>query len=275
MILADFFNMCQQIGSNPRFVHPGGGNCSVKLNSQWMLIKPSGVSMEKMHSLEDGCLLHYPKIVNAIQSPSWSHHDYDQLLQDSKKTGSRRPSMEAGFHALLGPVVLHTHSDYFNVFLCSEEGPKILQELFPAAVNIDFFLPGADLSYAVSQVDTSQNLYFLNNHGLIISVDTAQKALEMHQSIHDILLNAFDLLRGELKSGNSIRMPEKVYFPDQALFSNDESNNPLLSSISFIQQKQEILGLTPKFLLDTEVQAICSLESEKFRSKALHAIYSS
>ena len=89
-------------------------------------------------------------------------------LEDLEKAGSElakvstlaveglaplRPSVEAGFHSLLGTFVIHSHSVYSNCACCAVEMHQILDEVL-AGVNfswgvVPYIDPGARLSFAI------------------------------------------------------------------------------------------------------------------------------
>src|SRR3989344_2848839 len=128
------------LGSSPDVVQGAGGNLSVKLDGQKMLIKASGCRFSELR--ED----------NGFVTVDWKqiHSRYDQLPADMAVGLSEeaedvqfvdscilerfgegsRASIETGFHAFLGRFALHTHSVYANLVSCAKDGEALLKSIF-------------------------------------------------------------------------------------------------------------------------------------------------
>lgn len=102
---------------------------------------------------------------------------------------SLRPSIETGFHAVLKEAVIHTHSTYVNIFACAKEGEKNLSLLFPDSCFIPYRTPGTPLTIEVSIAFKARpvDIFFLKNHGLIVSGTTVREAMEKHRYVNDLI----------------------------------------------------------------------------------------
>ena len=122
--------MSNDIGGDPACTQGGGGNISVKLDEEQMAIKSSGRALKEMTRDDGYSIVDYKKIRNHLNSSDQSEHAFLQELRSCTFEGYSRPSMETGFHALLGDYVIHTHSVYANLLTCSKEGKNIVSKLF-------------------------------------------------------------------------------------------------------------------------------------------------
>jgi rhamnose utilization protein RhaD (predicted bifunctional aldolase and dehydrogenase) len=113
-----------------------------------------------------------------------------------------RPSVEAGFHALLDTFVLHTHPVYGNLLTCAAEGPQIAAEVMaPTGENfafVPYINPGAQLTFAIQAARQATakegvlpNVIFLQNHGVIVTGPTAQFCLDLHDLVNAAIASYF------------------------------------------------------------------------------------
>ncbi len=135
-ILKNLIDMSHTIGAEISFVQGGGGNTSAKIDGNFMAIKSSGVSLRDM-SFEKGIsIVDYKKVNSYHNSLDTSESQYSEDINSFAIDGSGRPSIETGFHALLGKYVIHSHSVFMNVLLCSEEGKELISKYFPDSIWI-------------------------------------------------------------------------------------------------------------------------------------------
>lgn len=193
--IADLIRISTFAGSTPLLVQGGGGNGSVKdIEGKTMWIKASGLRMAAVEA-------DYGYVELQVESMNAITRDADLAKMDPKiahdiasdrtrqlATGALRPSMETGFHALLGRVVLHTHSVYINAFTCLEGGEAALKSVSKKPILwINYLTPGYALSVDMDQAianfaaehGSAPDAIFLANHGFISSADTAEKAIDL------------------------------------------------------------------------------------------------
>lgn len=265
---AEFVAMSQTVGANPAYVQGGGGNTSVKLDSRRMAIKASGLALSQVTATGGYVEVDYAAI--RAGSPPSALPGGDPAL---------RPSMETGFHALLGTHVLHTHNIYANLLTCAEEGEGLAHELFPDAPWIGYVTPGEPLTAAIAAKQPDPDapaILFLQNHGVIASAPTAAEALRLHEGLTARILAHFKLspvtMPERIETPDLAAMRAHVLFPDQVVYTSPE--NDLLHTraaretfwaYAYIRDTIQSLGLTPRDLPQGATQTILNLPSEKHR----------
>ena len=187
-----------------------------------------------------------------------------------------RPSMETGFHAVLGNYVVHSHSVYVNVLNCSYEGPKILSDLFPESSFIPYVPPGRSLSLKVHQ-HAHAPIFFLGNHGLIVHEKNLQQVISLHERVNnrireELELPIFNTKRQQVLERRFIN--ENILFPDQVIYTDPKGNfeqsivqREILSAYSYIYCQITRLGLTAKTLDECDALFLLSMDAEKHRSR--------
>jgi rhamnose utilization protein RhaD (predicted bifunctional aldolase and dehydrogenase) len=200
--LHDIATIAQIIGRRPEYVQGGGGNVSLKLRGSLMTIKASGFRLGDLRSNHGFVSLHYPT-VREFYDTTESDRALAELISDSdtnvgislRDENSLRPSIETGFHAILGHCVIHTHSVYANILTCSIEGQDIMHELFKNAVFVPYETPGVSLTFAIKTVlaKTDAPIIFLKNHGLITVGDTPEQAYTLHEQVTKTIRDYFSI----------------------------------------------------------------------------------
>lgn len=203
-----FINMSRNVGSMPDYIQSGGGNTSIKIGDM-MAVKCSGCQLKEMTLNSGYVLLPYNEIrkiyLNSDRGVS-SEKDTAELVNDSlikfDDLPEKRPSVEAGFHALLGNVVIHSHAIYANIFNCIKDGEIKLKTILNSAnikyLFLPFINPSADLAFAIIDQQNKlgenfPNVIFLKNHGLIVWADTVEEALKLNSTVLNVLKNALEL----------------------------------------------------------------------------------
>lgn len=245
-----------------------------------MAIKSSGVSLLDV-SIEDGySVLHSNQFLNYLEKPDNDQDVYDQkllsFLVDSKH---KKPSMEAGFHAVLkSNYVAHTHSVFANVLTCSKEGKSILSNLFPKTLWINYATPGFKLVVKIKEsldaINQSPEIIFLQNHGLIISSNNPEKVIQTNLEINLKIIDYLNLKDFQIYNDMPDTAGYKLLFPDQAIYLSSVDKNDITtaaletySAYDFILSNIKKSGLTPNFLSAIEAKTLINLESEKYRKK--------
>ena len=167
-----------------------GGNTSVK-EGDTMVIKASGFTF--LNIVEETGLIW----INCKKVMEYLATSYKNLtlecepaeVQNSIPEGLR-PSMEFEFHAILDKYVLHTHSVYLNVILCSAQCEELLHTIFPDTpfVLIPAVLPGHPLAASIYENIKKGNaarVFFLKNHGVIIHGDSAENVLSLYRFLQE------------------------------------------------------------------------------------------
>ena len=160
--LEQFATMSKAIGDRADYVQGGGGNTSVKTSDGRMAIKASGFRLSDITPENAYALIDYQALADFYQNTD------PAALDDVEKAGSDkakeltlsipelpslRPSVEAGFHSILGKFVVHSHSVYCNLAACAAECDQILEEVFADTpytyAVVPYTDPGAKLTFAI------------------------------------------------------------------------------------------------------------------------------
>ncbi len=215
--LRAYARLSQAAGSKADFVQGGGGNTSVKLDGKLMAIKASGFCLKDIEVDKAYAVLNYQNI------RSFYYGNEPQNLVDVEKDGSActkeniqtieglatlRPSVEAGFHAILKTFVLHTHSVYANLAACSTACREIAAIAFQGAAYswgwVPYTDPGANLTFAIRdelrrvEAETGKvpSVILMQNHGIIVHDDNADVCLAIHTDANERLAKMFGLSVG-------------------------------------------------------------------------------
>lgn len=193
--LDSLINISQAVAKNHFEIQGGGGNTSVKIDDESMIIKASGYELSQVRNNSGYVTVNFNNIRDFLTnaSPNTSDVDYVKLL-DHESKDKLRPSMETGFHAILDRVVLHTHSAYANILCCSKEGEKLAYEIFSdqAILWVPYANPGLELSLSINKkileyLKSKKHLpkiIFLENHGSIVSASTDQECIYLNQNLN-------------------------------------------------------------------------------------------
>ena len=252
MGLKQFVEFCHLVGACPDLVQSGGGNISVKLPDDEMLIKASGMDLSKISETENYVHLKY-------QSPSLFHLKTPSLY---------RPSMETGFHISLSQkFVLHTHSVWANILTCSEQGEELIKKLFPMAAWIPYASPGKELGDLIELKKRDYQLFFLQNHGLISTGETWQECWRLHCDVSEKVKEYFTLPDHENFSKSFSLIDTGVLFPDQVVYGSlvNQQQREVVKAFSFILHGIISNNLSPHFLGQLEIKYLEEMEEEKFR----------
>ncbi len=271
--------LSRKIGKEVAYVQGGGGNTSVKLSNGKMAIKSSGTCLKEMSQFYGYTFVDFKKLNEFILNLSKAENNFTQKINSFADKNYLRPSIETGFHSILGKYVIHTHSVFVNILTCAKEGESIIKDLFPDYFWVNYATPGLDLMIEIldkveSPIDKS-GVIFLQNHGLIVWADKLDQAFKIHHEISNLIIKKFNLTSFKFDS-NYKYSPNKnkneVIFPDQAVYTMageeillSSSAQEILCSYNYILEGINESGLTPLFLDESEAIKLLNMESEKYR----------
>lgn len=189
--MQDFIQISKYAGMRNDLAQAGGGNTSVKLDDNIMLVKSSGfqladVSEEKGYTKVDYRLIvdYFRENVKAGGESVLTEEAGKELLAKAQREGGRA-SIETFLHAVTGKYTLHSHPTLVNILTAREGGMDALRTLFPEAVFVPYRKPGAALAEAYYKLFRERqaqgqdaSVIFLANHGLVVSGDTARRVIE-------------------------------------------------------------------------------------------------
>jgi rhamnose utilization protein RhaD (predicted bifunctional aldolase and dehydrogenase) len=281
-LLNDFLEYSKKIGVNKAYIQGGGGNLSIKLNSQWMAIKSSGHLLMDMTSTTGFCLVNFDKTKQYLEKPDKDETTFYNHINEFSKNPDDRPSMETGFHAICGRSVIHTHSVYVNVLTCAKEGAEITKKLFPSSLWIGYETPGRDITLQIKAflVEKPRSIIFLENHGIIIFSEVMKDAYEIHEAVNQRIQKSLNLDQYPFEVTRNIpdieRMKENVLFPDQVVYTL--AGNEILATTAAIEtlaaygyifETMTKIGLTPQFITAEKSRVLRHMESEKYRQRLI------
>jgi len=187
-----FVKISKYAGMREDLVQAGGGNSSYKINEHKMAIKASGVQLADLTEASGYVLVDAFKIRDAFLKAD----DLDEMTEeDSKKIladafiEGKRPSIETFLHAISGRYTLHTHPIVVNVVTCRKNWESGLRTMFPRAFYVPYATPGVKLArnffkaYRQYGIEKAPEIVFLQNHGLVISADTADEVITKTEQV--------------------------------------------------------------------------------------------
>jgi len=283
-------------GASPDLTQGGGGNVSVKLGAERMLVKASGVQLKDVTAASGYALVNYGNIKRRVAAGPGSEAEFSDYIcaqaLEVKGVKPLKPSIETGFHALLNTVVIHTHSVYANILNMSAEGHELGRELFPSAEFISYKAPGPQLCTAVNEraAPRGPQVFFLANHGLVATHAGVEGALELNDKVNAAIKRRLRLPpypapapAAGLSSHNAAAlarygrkfMLENVLSPDQALYCSPEALdgkagnavNEVLTALFYILDCIKAAGLTPRFLTGAETAYFDTMKSGRYSRK--------
>lgn len=282
-LLKDLKTISSIIGNNSAYVQGGGGNTSVKLDEERMAVKASGWLLSDVTEKDGYSIVDYKAIREYLRDPDESEEAVTSKIKSFAVETNNRPSIETGFHALLGNCIIHTHSVYANLLACSKKGIRIAKELFPDSIWVDYSNPGRALTLAVKSsivANPHSSSFFLQNHGVIVSADNAQKALDIHESINKKIQEYFNIPEDDFDPDSVMEdldfIKDHVLFPDQVVYTlagaellKTRAAKETLAAYRYIFETIEKNDLIPNFIEKENVEILSNMEGEKYRQKAL------
>jgi putative hydrolase of the HAD superfamily len=162
-----------------------GGNISVKLD-EIIFIKSSGAVLGNLSYTEGYCLANNTKCLELLKN------EKELELKNTKIFGYKIPSMETFFHAFMKKYTVHIHFTLSNIFFCSNKYFQLNN--FPYNYEIIKYIPpGLLLANEVYKKYSSEcDIYFLENHGIIITNDNLEIILEIYKNIYNYFNNLLD-----------------------------------------------------------------------------------
>ena len=169
--------LSKYFGQSNLNVQGPGGNISVKLDNI-IFIKSSGAVLGNITYNEGYCLANNIKVKELLETKR------DLELKETKIFGYKIPSMETFFHSFMEKYTVHIHFTLSNIFFCQNNTP-ILED-FPYKYQIISYIPpGLLLSENIKEIyNENTSIYFLKNHGIIITSNDSIKITEIYENIY-------------------------------------------------------------------------------------------
>ena len=164
-----------------------GGNISIKsLNNKLLLIKSSGAILGNIDKNSGFCIVDNISCLNLLKNNSTTP------LSSTKVFGYKVPSMETYFHCFMKKYTVHIHFTLSNKFLCCDK-VNILDGFELKHKIIDYYVPGLILAQKIyEEYDEKVDLYFLKNHGLIITNNSLTELINLYKKVFDYFNNLLE-----------------------------------------------------------------------------------
>ena len=241
--LESFVELSQKY-SGITYVQENGGNISVKLNDNYFIIKSSGVSFNKVSS-----------------KYGFSIFDFKN---NSKLDSYPPPSMEYAFHtALHYKYVVHLHPIYSTFICCTKDCEKILKQIVIEPFKlIKYKTPGISLAKEIEKY-SNYNVYFLQNHGIIICHDDKQFIANTVESIESACQKYLLQFADSFETFRPVKSLKNIYTPDMAVYSDDQNKAQILSIKQYYDYLAGIFKV--KNLNKSAIKTILSMQEEQYR----------
>jgi len=187
--------LSRRFGEDAEYSRAGGGNSSVKHDGT-LYIKPSGVSLASM-TADSLMPLSLAPLLALADGDGEAAAGSDPVMRVAmaarlRDEGSRRPSVECVFHALIPRrFVIHTHPTTVNVLTCTREGEASARDLCgDDALGGPYTDPGLPLAREIARrrdlwraSDGLAEVTLLQNHGLIVAGDDERAIVERSEAV--------------------------------------------------------------------------------------------
>jgi uridine kinase/ribulose-5-phosphate 4-epimerase/fuculose-1-phosphate aldolase len=262
----DYIRLSETLGEDIETCQDMGGNVSVKISHDLMLVKSSGTRLKEARLSNSFVVVDYRAAISFdIQDDETLNLAIHQALPIRR---SKRPSMETGFHAMLGRYVLHAHPVYLTLLLCLSRSKSTISQLYSDFDYryIEYANPGYDLYQKISSVD-KKGLYFLENHGIILSSDDHNRCLKMLSEINErardyikqkCRFRYFDLSFADISAGS------RYSFPDAFVLSGDLDKVETRAAQHYIIVMGSQIGEL-RYLSSDSLHHLQNMEAEKYR----------
>ncbi|HIH10552.1 MAG TPA: class II aldolase/adducin family protein [Candidatus Diapherotrites archaeon] len=207
---------CRMAGSDIDLVQGPGGNISIK-DGKRMFVKASGFCLSEVSSQSGIASFRSSSMAGFFSKIPSARKMHEGKYMEALSRGaiSGKPSMETGFHSVLGRAVVHTHPVAINSISCAKNGKEIALKAFgPGSFTwIPYFSPGAELARAIAMHAKGGNhCFILQNHGLIVASNSMQEALA---ATHEKCKTALTFLESE---GVDVQLPSKLETEKEAQY---------------------------------------------------------
>ncbi len=179
--LETYLSLCRTIGPWTDWIQGPGGNFSVKTSNDTLIVKSSGAVIARTTETDGWVECSIPAIRDSLAKGN--ENIADSVVPDetmSKRKG--KPSIEAFFHILPPPIIVHLHPAPLLNILCQ----KTLTSHHEHIRTLPYAKPGIPIMHELLKVyDDSIPIYFLQNHGIIITASTVEEVYAHMTFLYD------------------------------------------------------------------------------------------
>ena len=251
-----------------------GGNISVKLDNDILFIKSSGFILGNLSYNEGYCLVDINKCNTLVKTNT-------NKIKDTKIFGYKLPSMETYFHSFMKKYTVHLHFVLSNIVFCTCDY-SIMSAFQYNYMIIDYFTPGLELAIEIyKKYDTTCDIYFLKNHGIIITSDRVDDIIKYYEYIFTFFAPLDNKYENELicnkmmqiydknqcsKVVKCLELPVKIFrnmiicFPDLAVFLQKQLSVSALTELEHNFDEYDMILYDHKvFLIADNITKLYSL----------------
>jgi len=204
--LVELVRVSNSVGKDRSLVLGGFGNTSVKTrDGKYMYIKASGTALKNVTCKVGWRRLKVDSVLAILKDKSLARIRVEKreskvargLLSacDDKVKRDVRPSIESGFHAILDRCVIHLHPAVVLAYACAKGGRAKVERLFGKEKFAPLWVPYTNPGYALakrieklvgdykSRHRRGPAIIFLQNHGLLVTADSANAALALVRKV--------------------------------------------------------------------------------------------
>ena len=252
----EFLEFSKEVGLDSSMVQAAGGNTSMKMGDT-MWVKASGKWLMNACSEEIMVPVKTSKVKTILKNEGPNNEELIKKIISDDSITNLRPSVETPLHAALDfKYVLHTHDVNIISFAILKNSRIKLNKLLRGFKwkFIPYIKPGIELSKLLLKIKTKEdNVFILQNHGLIVCGDDLNEIKKLNLKIRDRLRNELNkniIIKPRDNSNIKINLKNTKY----KLLNKDyafilANNKPWLKKISLGAFLPDILVfLGPKIL---------------------------
>tara|TARA_B100000900_G_scaffold206639_2_gene175218 strand:+ start:67 stop:1146 length:1080 start_codon:yes stop_codon:yes gene_type:complete len=226
-----FLEFSKEVGLDSSMVQAAGGNTSIKLGDT-MWVKASGKWLMNACSEEIMVPVKTSKVKSILKNEGPNDEELiNKTICDDSNT-NLRPSVETPLHAALDfKYVLHTHDVNIISFAILKNSKIKLDELLRGFKwkFIPYIKPGIELSKLLLQIKSREdNVFILQNHGLIVCGDDLDEIKKLNLKIRDCLQNELNkniIIKSEDNNNFEINLNNTQYKILNEDYAFDLANN--------------------------------------------------
>ncbi len=187
---SQFLEFSKEIGKDISMVQAAGGNTSMKLGDT-MWVKASGKWLMNACSEEIMVPVNISKVKTILKNKESNDEELSASINTDDIKTTLRPSVETPLHAALDfKYVLHTH-DVNVVSIAIQKNSQALLKNVLSDFNwkfLPYIKPGIELSKQLLAIKSkSDNVFILQNHGLIVCSDSLDEVKQLNLKIRENL----------------------------------------------------------------------------------------
>jgi len=227
----EFLEFSKEVGLDSSMVQAAGGNTSMKMGDT-MWVKASGKWLMNACSEEIMVPVKTSKVKSILKNEGPNDEELiNKTICDDSNT-NLRPSVETPLHAALDfKYVLHTHDVNIISFAILKNSKTKLDELLREFKwkFIPYIKPGIELSKLLLQIKSREdNVFILQNHGLIVCGDDLDEIKKLNLKIRDCLQNELNkniIIKSEDNNNFEINLNNTQYKILNEDYAFDLANN--------------------------------------------------